>query len=501
MLSFFTISAYAAKYPSYLYSSKKDCTTIIDINNISVNTHNAAYVSAMTGSGCCGDLCDQFDPPLTGSGCNDLLNGFEEAMTGSGCGPFSANEFASSYYCIGGQIKSFKGLPVPNVDVSILTNLEQYPRSITASNNGVYAFSHNPMSFNYTVSALKTDQTSNDISVSDILVLYRHLTNEQPFMSPYQMIAGDVNLDQRVSQTDLFEIVRLLLGIQDEFSSLKSWIFVDAAQDFGNDINPWPLTEELYQINLDTNQMKENFIGVKLGDLTGNAYRDYGKPIVNRSNEPIILHYKDQMLQVGDRVSITIQSNNFLNIEAMRLSFQSEGIAFESIQNKSLELSSELMNLEADNIDLFWLGSEIRQTDGLFVLQGRAVQNGLLSDMIGISSDLSKAYKFGFEYEALELKLVALNDKEKSFTLHLNQNQPNPFSDYTMIQFSLPSKMQVDVELFSSAGKLLLSREIAGQGGTNQIEIRSEDLNYSGLIYYSLRANGERITKRMIRTN
>lgn len=501
MLSFYTISTYAAKYPSYLYASKKDCNTIIDIDNIVVNANNAAYVSAMTGSGCCGDLCDQFDPPLTGSGCSDLLNGFEEAMTGSGCSPFSANEFESELFCIGGQIKSFKGLPVPKVGIKILTNLEQYPRTIEASNNGVYAFSHNPIGFNYTVSALKTDQVSNDISVSDILVLYRHLTSEQPFMSPYQMIAGDINLDQRVSQTDLFEIVRLLLGIQDEFSSQKSWVFIDAQQDFGDDINPWPLTEELYQLNLDTNQMKENFIGIKLGDLTGNGYRDYAKTIVNRSNDPVNLHYQDQLVQAGDQVSISIKSNNLYNIEAMRLAFQSNGIAFESLQNKGLEVPSELINLKQNHIDLFWLGSESLQKGELFVLRGRATKKGLLSDMLSMSRDQSKAYKLGFEYEAFDINLSGVQDEEKPFSLSLNQNQPNPFSDYTMIQFSLPLKTKARIELFSSSGKLLLYKQINGQQGVNQVEIQKEDLEYSGLIYYSLIANGERITKRMIRTN
>jgi hypothetical protein len=79
----------------------------------------------------------------------------------------------------------------------------------------------------------------------------------------------------------------------------------------------------------------------------------------------------------------------------------------------------------------------------------------------------------------------------------LYQNSPNPFSDETAINFSLPEDMtSAEIKVFDSAGQLLLN--IPLEKGETQIRISEKQIQ-KGLYFYSLIIDGLRIdTKKMI---
>jgi len=76
---------------------------------------------------------------------------------------------------------------------------------------------------------------------------------------------------------------------------------------------------------------------------------------------------------------------------------------------------------------------------------------------------------------------------------------PNPFSDQTTINYTLPDKIQsAYLTLTDSRGRVLKFVELQG-GGNGQIEIKSFGLPV-GVYYYSLVLNGRTIdTKQLVR--
>jgi hypothetical protein len=82
--------------------------------------------------------------------------------------------------------------------------------------------------------------------------------------------------------------------------------------------------------------------------------------------------------------------------------------------------------------------------------------------------------------------------------MEVSQNYPNPFSDQTLINFTLTSQSAVDLDVYSITGQLVLSRHLNSvEKGTHQIAVRSSDLG-PGVYFYNLTAQGGTVTRKMI---
>lgn len=81
--------------------------------------------------------------------------------------------------------------------------------------------------------------------------------------------------------------------------------------------------------------------------------------------------------------------------------------------------------------------------------------------------------------------------------MQLKQNVPNPSDGRTSISYTLDIEAQVILEVFDAKGRIVFSKaEGCRQAGSYSIII---DANMpSGIYYYSLMANGRRLTKRMV---
>ncbi|MCB0752654.1 MAG: T9SS type A sorting domain-containing protein, partial [Ignavibacteriae bacterium] len=83
--------------------------------------------------------------------------------------------------------------------------------------------------------------------------------------------------------------------------------------------------------------------------------------------------------------------------------------------------------------------------------------------------------------------------------INLDQNYPNPFNPTTTIKYSVPvSSGFVSLKVFDVLGKEIttLVNEVQ-QPGNYEVAFIAENLA-SGVYYYTLKANGNIITKKMI---
>jgi hypothetical protein len=79
-------------------------------------------------------------------------------------------------------------------------------------------------------------------------------------------------------------------------------------------------------------------------------------------------------------------------------------------------------------------------------------------------------------------------------------NYPNPFSDWTGIRYEIKQPGEVTFEVYSLLGEKIHELRASARRGSNTILFNGEDLS-PGLYIYVIRSGGQRITKRMIRTN
>lgn len=82
--------------------------------------------------------------------------------------------------------------------------------------------------------------------------------------------------------------------------------------------------------------------------------------------------------------------------------------------------------------------------------------------------------------------------------LQLFQNQPNPFSNQTVISFYLPEATKATLSIYDVSGKLLKVIRGDYSAGMNMEEISRSDLQGAGMLYYKLSTDSETATRRMI---
>jgi len=136
---------------------------------------------------------------------------------------------------IQGRVSTSKGMALSGAMISANNRKE-----VLTDEEGRYAFGPLPMYTDYRLIGDKQDDYSDGITTLDLVLIQRHLLGSQLIKDPYLLMAADVNMDERVSITDLTQIRSLLLGQIESFSGGKSWLFIDPAYTFEDPANPWP---------------------------------------------------------------------------------------------------------------------------------------------------------------------------------------------------------------------------------------------------------------------
>jgi hypothetical protein len=93
---------------------------------------------------------------------------------------------------------------------------------------------------------------------------------------------------------------------------------------------------------------------------------------------------------------------------------------------------------------------------------------------------------------------AGLQQHVRGSSFALEQNQPNPFRNETVIGFTLPEAMPAHLSIFDITGRLMKRVEGDFQRGYNQITIDGDDLRSRGVLYYQLETRDYLATKKMV---
>lgn len=110
----------------------------------------------------------------------------------------------------------------------------------------------------------------NGVSTLDIVLIIRHILGLQNFENPIQLIAADINNDAKITTSDIVELRKLILGINNGFTSTRSWIFV-IKESLSNPFNFVYIENGIRITNLQNDLTKQDFLIIKIGDVSGNA--------------------------------------------------------------------------------------------------------------------------------------------------------------------------------------------------------------------------------------
>jgi hypothetical protein len=407
-----------------------------------------------------------------------------------------------SFGKITGNLKTEGGDVANPVDMQLYNNGNMMAQRVGSP----YSFGDLKLNVNYMVSPNRNDEHSNGVSTQDIVKIQKHILGQSPLNSPYKLIAADVNNSGSVTAADMSELRKLILGLTNEFSKVKSWTFVPSGYDFPDKNNPWnaPRTSSLM---LDNNKVVD-FVAVKMGDVTNDATASNASRTQSRTNGVLNIEVDEKSVVAGESYKVSFKSSDFNNISGYQftLKYDKSSLIFEGIEGgvlKATEANFGTNRLNEGIITTSWnsnKGESFGKDAELFTLVFKATRNGKVSQMFAITSDVTKAQAYNASEEVKEVKMGVRTDRGvvEGGVFELYQNEPNPFSKETVVRYRLPEASAVKLTVYDVTGKVVRVYELKGQKGLNSYKITKSELNTSGVLYYQLDAADHTSTKRMI---
>ena len=373
---------------------------------------------------------------------------------------------------------------------------------IPTTTEGVYAFPEMPFGGNYEVSPLKDGDDINGVSTLDLLAIQKHLLGISYLDSPYKLIAADANRSGSITAIDILELRKLILGIYDELPANTSWRFVDAAYEFIDPNNPLQenFPESYMILPFDQNMAGVDFVGIKIGDVnnTVQANIDGSTIQVRGSVEPLLIMYSNT-----EKEGVTFSTKNSSKFDGMQFT-----LTWDPNEVRVLDvIPSPLITRNHMNLS--------RLQDGILSVAWNSTTDQMLnhpSDLFAIVTDQQgKVDGSTFKLGSSLTEKVAYDDQgrpadiilkgvmmDKGIEFKLFQNQPNPFSNETVVRFQLPGKEKVELNVYNLNGQKIFSSKIKGFLGMNEVKIGKENLKQKGVLIYEIKTKDHVKTRRMI---
>lgn len=408
-------------------------------------------------------------------------------------------DFPQGPASIGGAVRTKFGIGVEGVDLK-LSGQSRF-QSRASSTDGRFLFSGLRLLYDYTVQPELDKDPLNGVSTRDLIAIQRHLLGMRVLTDPYDLIAADANGSRSISISDVVLIRRVILGLDERFTNNTSWRFVDAAHKFQNPTTPWsPGFPEFKNFNDLWGQATDaDFVGVKIGDITGDAQANPTTGIAPRSGRAVQLEVADRAVSVGDRIQVPVRFKGSDPVEGMQFTLAYNPRALRLITWESVFPDAEGVGLfNEDGLVTYSQYKPLKDGESLMVLSFEVTRPGKLSDWIDLNDRITSSEAYvGETTRALGLAFALEGNLDEQ--PRVAQNYPNPFSGRTVVPFWIPQEEQIRLRVFDVTGKQVLERTAVFSRGQHQFELDVRQLQGAGVWYYQISGSDWVETKQMVR--
>ncbi|MBI5914869.1 MAG: T9SS type A sorting domain-containing protein [Bacteroidetes bacterium] len=396
---------------------------------------------------------------------------------------------------VGGAVSNEANESVENVTVNLSG---ESSGTVNTTANGAYVFTAIQAGNDVTVTPEKDDDQLNGVTTYDLVLISKHILGTAYFDSPYKLIAADANNSGSVTTFDIVEIRKLILQLVSEFPSNTSWRFVEKSYVFPNPANPWEaqFPEAASFNDIPAGASMADFVAVKIGDVNGSAATNLTGGNDDRSSGTFLLQTDDRPVTKGEEVTVEFTAEE-LDVFGYQftLNFDTKSLEMVEVQpGVATEQNFGFTLLDKGAITASWDGSA--NANDLFSIEFHAKADGKLSDMLSINSRFTAAEAYRTNGDLLDVQLSFKTSAAQRFELY--QNTPNPFKGSTTVGFNLPRAGVASLTITDVSGKVLRAFEREFAAGYNEVQLSSNELPASGILYYTLKSATETATKKMI---
>ncbi|NNE28303.1 MAG: hypothetical protein HKN16_01615, partial [Saprospiraceae bacterium] len=424
---------------------------------------------------------------------------------------------------ISGDLFTENGDPIAVGDVTAynLSNISVDDVDVTG-NDGMYNLGPVLGGDTYEVIPAKDTNWTNGVTAFDLGKIQQHVVGFDTLESVYKKIAADAFRDFQITTFDILQLQVMLastvLGPGNLVTppSQTSWVFVHAI-DTPAMLQPLfvpPYTETVVLPALAMDTMGVDFIGIKIGDVTGNAnpltlisnpgtgyIAAEGRGLGNRT-----LTVTELIADEGDRITIPIFSKEETDYLALQWAFDvntdhAKVVGVKVNPNSGLD-EGDIHLQYSDQGKIVVIGfneisKDLKSGEYLFEIELEATTSFRLSDILTLDDANLDARIFKETGDAFGLDLEFDQNDLPTGDFALMQNQPNPFIDMTSIGFVLPEEGEAKLTITDVAGKVLKVIEGDYPAGYSKVELLRSELPMNGVLFYTLRSGEYKQTKTM----
>ncbi len=407
---------------------------------------------------------------------------------------------AATDFTVAGAVQTESASGVQDATVTLKSSATSNELVTITDAQGRYMFSDAvPTASSVTLRPTKDGNYINGVSTFDLVLISKHILGIEPLTSPYKMIASDANNSGSITTYDIVELRKLVLGIYTELPGNSSWRFVDKDFVFPQPANPWQTTfpESRTVAVMQGNQMDENFVAIKIGDVSGNVVTSNFTETTDRSSQTLLFEVTDRLVQSGETFSV--QFSTVQLVEGYQFTLQYPSLEIIDVQPGSM--------MRADNFAIFntdktlttsWEGT----AQANFRVTFRSAKTGWIHEMLNLSSRVTKAeaYQKGAP-QPLEIALRFNSEsgntlQEVGFELY--QNHPNPFTNRTFIDFNLPTASAATLTVFDETGRELVRQQGEFAKGVHTFAVDRATLPASGILFYQVATPTANAVRKMV---
>jgi PKD repeat protein len=338
------------------------------------------------------------------------------------------------------------------------------------------------------------------------------------YNSPFQMVASDSDCNETINAADIIRVQQVIVG-NPNVDLCKSWTFVpeyySELTDFNMNNQGFVLT---YPEEVSVDQIQDdttfNFVGVKVGDILGNADPSSlmdDDPIEVRNSASVKLQLTDRAVQAGDFFELVFTSADFQDMGGLQLALEYavEELEFHGFVSASQAIQPQFYHDDmAGSLRMSWVdpsgsGLSLSGDTPVLTLRFKALNsNTTISDLLWINTNTMPAeatdvnlgqYQVELDWEAL----TSNGGAGQQAGYYLYQNVPNPAKEETRIRFSLPFAQRATLDLIDPLGRVVASYEQLFPQGFSELNISTQQLQ-SGLYQYRLRTEAYTEAKTMM---
>jgi hypothetical protein len=401
----------------------------------------------------------------------------------------------STFY-IGGYITDEQGDKIPEVEIAVDSNAY----GIMSDSLGHYALGYMPMNEDYTITPYKYSDPQDGLSMSDLIILAKHLMGVDTMDSPYQIIAADVDQNGTLNNDDMLLMHLTILGLENGFPDSASWRFIPA--DFVFPID-YPLSvnfpESITINNLNSDVEDADFIGIKLGDLDASMMETDTSGLNEvedrTADNPAYLSVKAEVLKAGEVVEVPVYWPGGA-IDALKLKLEHAGLNI--LEVNTLYEGLLYTRTEGTQASITYMPAGTGYLDGatpIFSLTLSAKHEVVLKEALAAEQASAVFYKTD---GGLSERGLLLNFLDADAQLSLYKLYPNPFRTSTVFYFNQQEPGTVSLTIWNTNGQRVYQEERPFTTGSNTWTVESTDIGESGAFIYQLTNGKEQLSGRLL---